>query len=109
MGGLSDRERAVEAKYERDTELNFKAHVRRNKLVGEWAAELMGLEGTDARAYIQSLIDMDVEGKDDADIIAKIDTDLQSKGIQQSKHRIERHFSESLAKARSELISGSEA
>ena len=109
MSGLSDRERAVEAKYERDTELNFKVQVRRNKFVGEWAAELMGLEGMDSRAYVQSLIDMDVEGKDDADVIAKIDIDLQSKGIQQSKHRIERRFSEALAKARSELMSEPEA
>lgn len=106
MSGMSDRERAEEAKYEHDTELAFKISVRRNKLVGEWAADLLGLEGADAQAYIQSLIDMDVEGKTDADVIAKIVADFEGKGVDQSEHRVERHFAEAGEQAKSELMAG---
>lgn len=106
MSGMSDREKAEEAKYEHDTELAFKISVRRNKLIGEWAVSLLGLQGADAQGYIQSLIDMDVEGKTDADVIAKINADFSAKNVDQSEHQITRHLAEAKQQATTELTAG---
>jgi hypothetical protein len=57
---FEDREKAFEAKYRLDQETEFKAHVRRNKLLGLWAAEQMGLSADDAQAYAKTLVELEL-------------------------------------------------
>ena len=61
MTQFDDREKAYESKFARDEELRFKANARRNKLLGLWAAELMGREGAEADAYAAEVIKADFE------------------------------------------------
>ena len=56
MTTFDDRERSYEAKFAHDAELRFKAEARRNRLLGEWAAGILGKKGDDARAYAARLI-----------------------------------------------------
>ena len=69
MSTFDDRERAEEARYALDQETQFKVMARRNKLLGMWAADLMGLTGSDAEAYAKTVVLSDLEeaGDDDVD------------------------------------------
>lgn len=79
MTTFDDRERAQEAKFAHDAELNFKAEARRNRLLGEWAAGLLGKQGEDARAYALTVVSADFEEPGDEDVFRKLSTDLQGK------------------------------
>ena len=79
--GFKDREKGYEAKYQHDQEILFKIAVRRNKLLGLWAAELMGISGGDAEAYAQEVVESDFEEAGDADVIRKVLGDLNGKGV----------------------------
>ncbi|HCR66477.1 MAG TPA: DUF1476 domain-containing protein, partial [Oceanicaulis sp.] len=68
MSGFDDRENAFENKFAHDQELEFKAVARRNKLLGLWAAELMGLTGDDAEAYGKEVVKADFEEAGDEDV-----------------------------------------
>ncbi len=76
MTTFDDRERAQEAKFAHDEELNFKADARRNRLLGEWAAGLMGKTGDDARAYALTIVSTDFEEPGDEDVFRKLAHDL---------------------------------
>lgn len=73
MSTFNDREKAQEAKFAHDAELEFKAEARRNKLLGEWAA---GLMGRDAAAYAKEVIASDFEEAGDEDVYRKVSGDL---------------------------------
>ena len=76
MTSFDDRENAFENKFARDAELQFKAEARRNKLLGLWAAELMGKSGDEADAYAKEVIKADFEEAGDDDVLRKVATDL---------------------------------
>lgn len=76
MSTLDDRERSYEAKFALDEELRFKAEVRRNRLLGEWAAGLLGKSGDEAASYVKSVIASDFEEPGDDDILRKLTADL---------------------------------
>lgn len=76
MTTFDDRERAHEAKFAHDAELNFKAEARRNRLLGEWAAGLLGKKGDDARAYALTFVSSDFEEPGDGDVFRKLSRDL---------------------------------
>lgn len=76
MTTFDDRERAHEAKFAHDAELNFKAEARRNRLIGEWAAGLLGKSGDDAKTYVLSVVTSDFDEPGDADIYRKLSADL---------------------------------
>ncbi len=76
MSGFDDRENAFENKFAHDAEMQFKAEARRNKLVGLWAAELMGKDGDDATAYAREVIKADFEEAGDEDVYRKLFTDV---------------------------------
>lgn len=76
MSTFDDRERAYEAKFAHDADLRFKAEARRNRLLGEWAAGLLGKTGDDARAYAMSVVSADFEEPGEEDVFRKVEADL---------------------------------
>lgn len=79
MTTFDDRENAFEAKYAHDEEMKFKAEARRNKLLGLWAAALLGKSGDDAAAYAREVIASDFEEAGDEDVFRKVAGDLGDK------------------------------
>lgn len=79
MTTFDDRERAYESKFAHDAELRFKAEARRNRLLGEWAAGLLGKTGDDARAYAMSVVTADFAEPGDEDVFRKVAADLDGK------------------------------
>ena len=76
MTTFDDREQTFEKKYAHDAEMQFKAEARRNKLLGLWAAELLGKTGEDAEAYAREVIKSDFEEAGDEDVYRKVSGDL---------------------------------
>lgn len=76
MTTFDDRQRSYEAKFARDSELNFKAEARRNRLLGEWAAGLLGKSGEDAKTYAMSVVTADFEEPGEEDVVRKLLADL---------------------------------
>ncbi len=103
MSGFDKREEGFESKFAHDADLRFKAEARRNKLVGAWAAELMGLAGDAAEAYGKELVKEDLKEAGDDDVFRKLRADFDAKGIEQSDHQIRRTMDEMLAKAVEEI------
>ena len=79
MTTLQDREREFETRFKHDQELEFKVNTRRNRLLGLWAAERMGLPADDAAAYAKSVVDAAFGGGIKT-VIAKVTADLNAKG-----------------------------
>jgi hypothetical protein len=79
MNTFDDRATAFEAKFAHDAEMQFKAEARRNKLLGLWAAELMGKSGDEAAAYAQEVIKADFEEPGEEDVYRKVAADLGTK------------------------------
>ncbi|MCB2100966.1 MAG: DUF1476 domain-containing protein [Rhodobacterales bacterium] len=75
-----DREKSFEAKYKLDSEFKFKAHSRRNKLIGLWAAERMGMTSAEAAAYAKAVVIVDLEEPGDDDVVRKLVTDMTARG-----------------------------
>jgi hypothetical protein len=96
MTTFDDREKAFEAKYEHDEQLKFKVTARRNKLLGLWAAGLLGKTGADAEAYAKEVVMADFEKPGDSDVIDKLMKDLAAAGKPTEDHTI-RKQSERLA------------
>ncbi|WP_374529066.1 DUF1476 domain-containing protein [Novosphingobium sp.] len=85
MTDFNDRERAEEAKFAHDGEMHFRIHARRNRLLGQWAAEQMGLSAVEAEAYAKSVVQADFEEAGDEDVVRKLLGDLVSAGIDVSE------------------------
>ena len=100
MTTFDKREEGFEKKFAHDEELKFKATARRNRMVGLWAAEKLGLAGADADAYAREVVLADVEG---TGVFAKLRKDFDAKGVAQSDHQIHRTMDELLAKAVAEV------
>ncbi|MGO4916826.1 DUF1476 domain-containing protein [Pseudogemmobacter sp. W21_MBD1_M6] len=79
MTTFDDRENAFENKFAHDAEMQFKAEARRNKLLGLWAADLMGKSGDDAAAYAKEVVKADFEEAGDEDVYRKVSGDLGDK------------------------------
>lgn len=93
------REEAFEQQFAHDEELRFKATARRNKLLGLWAAEKLGLTGAEADSYALSLVMSQFEETGEHDVLRKIRKDFDARGIDQSDHQIGRHATEFMAQA----------
>jgi len=105
MTTFNDREKAFEDKYKHDQDLQFKVEVRRNKLLGLWVAELLGLSGADAEAYAKEVVAADFEEPGDADLIRKIQADAQPKSLDLSEHRLRKKMDELNAVAKQQIMS----
>ncbi|TRW99162.1 DUF1476 domain-containing protein [Paracoccus sp. M683] len=79
MTTFDDRERSYETKFAHDAELRFKAEARRNRLLGEWAADLLGKTGDAARSYAMTVVTSDFEEPGDDDVFRKLAGDLEGK------------------------------
>jgi hypothetical protein len=106
MTTFDKREDAFERQFAHDEELKFKATARRNKLLGLWAAEKLGLTGAEADSYALSMVMADFEEAGDHDVTRKIRKDFDAKAVQQSDHQIARHMNEFMAKAVSDIKAG---
>ena len=107
MTTFDKRKDAFESKFAHDAELQFKAEARRNKLLGLWAAGLLGKSGADADAYARDVIAADFEKAGDSDVFAKIRRDLDAAGVAQSDHQIRRTMDELLQTAMTQISSES--
>jgi hypothetical protein len=99
MTSFEDREKSFERKFALDEELRFRSTARRNKLLGLWAAEKMGLSGDDAQAYAREVVKADLEEPGEEDVFRKIRTDFDAKGVEQSEHQIRRAMVDLLTEA----------
>lgn len=106
MSSFDDRERGQEKKFQLDQELEFKAGARRNKLLGLWAAEQMGLSGPAAEEYAKTVVAADFAEKGDEDVFRKVRGDFDAKGVKQSDHQIRARMADLLADARAQVQAG---
>jgi hypothetical protein len=103
MTTFDEREKAFEKKFALDEELRFKATVRRNKLLGLWAAEKLGLTGAEADAYAKDVVRADFQKPGDEDVVAKLRQDFDAKGVAQTDDQIRLALVETLAAAVREI------
>lgn len=106
MSTFDDRERAEEAKYVLDQETQFKVMARRNKLLGLWAADLLGKLGEEADAYAREVVLSDLEEAGDEDVFRKVRADFDAAGVQRSDREIRDQMAELLPIAREEILKG---
>jgi len=103
MTNFEDREKGFERKFAHDEELKFRATARRNKLLGLWAAEKLGLAGDEAQAYAREIVKADLAEPGEEDVFRKVRSDFDAKGIAESDHQIRRMMSELMAAAVNQL------
>jgi hypothetical protein len=104
MTTFNEREKAFEKKYEHDQDLKFKVNARRNKLLGLWAAGLMGKSGADAEAYAKDVVLADYEKPGDSDVIEKLVKDLAAAGKPTEDHTIRKQAERLAAEAKEQLM-----
>lgn len=104
MTSFQDRERAEEAKFAHDEEMLFRIHARRNRLLGQWAAERMGLSAVEAEAYAKSVVQADFEEAGDEDVIRKLLGDLIAAGIDASEGEVRAALGAKLVEAKRALL-----
>jgi hypothetical protein len=104
MSTFDEREKGFEQKYKHDQELQFKVNARRNKLLGLWAAEQMGMTGSAAEAYAKEVVAADFEKPGDSDVIEKVLKDLQAKGRSVTEGQIRKQLDQFLAVAKEQLM-----
>lgn len=106
MTTFDKREEGFEASFAHDEELRFKATARRNKLLGLWAAELLGMGEEEAQDYAKEVVRADFEEPGEDDVYRKIESDLKAAGVDVSEHRIRRTMSDLLATAAQQIRDG---
>jgi hypothetical protein len=106
MSTFDKREEGFERKFAHDEEVRFKARARRNKLLGLWAAQKLGLAGDAAEAYAKEIVAADFEEPGDDDVFARIRRDFDAKAVAQSDHQIRRTMEELMAKAVEDVKAG---
>src|ERR1700731_3599918 len=99
MTTFDKREDDFEKKFAHDEELRFKAVARRNKLLGQWAAEKLGLKDAAADAYVKDVLAAAFGPGGDDGVFRKLRQDFDAKGVAQSDHQIRRTMEELLTKA----------
>ncbi len=103
MTAFDDRKRAFEKKFAHDQEKIFKASARRNKRLGLWAAQLMGLDDAAAQDYALSVVKADMEEPGDEDVFRKIRQDFDRNGVEMSDHQIRHKMEVLMDKAMEEI------
>ncbi len=103
MTTFDKREKSFEAKYAHDQETLFKIGARRNKLLGQWMAGQLGLDGADAEAYAKAVIASDFERPGDEDVFEKVWADVQSKGLSLTEAEVRQQMQDLLETARDQV------
>ena len=106
MTDFNDREKAFETKFARDEEMAFRVVARRNRLLGEWAARLMGLTDVEGEAYAKEVIRAEFEEAGDEDVIRKLLGDLTAAGVEIDDAKIREALSHKEVDARRQLMEG---
>ena len=99
MTTFDKREEGFEKKFAHDEELRFKATARRNKLLGLWVAQKLGMSGADADAYAKEVVQADFEEAGDDDVFRKVRKDLDAKGVSASDQEIKTQMIDLMAQA----------
>ncbi|KLI64175.1 DUF1476 domain-containing protein [Aurantiacibacter marinus] len=107
MTDFKDRERAEEAKFAMDGETAFRVAARRNRLMGEWAAELMSLTPEEAEAYKKAVVQADFEEAGDEDVIRKLLGDLTQAECDVDEATVRAKLDEKMIEAKRQLMSES--
>jgi len=104
MTTFDDRERAFEAKFARDEEMAFRLTARRNRLVGQWAAERMGLTPEETDAYAKAVVQADFEEAGDEDVVRKLVGDLTAAAVTTEEGEVRRALDDAMVEARRQLL-----
>ena len=104
MSTFDNRENAFENKFAHDADLHFKITARRNKLLGHWAAEKMGLTPEETTAYATAVVQADFEEAGDEDVVRKLMGDLTSAGVDIDDAAIRAALEEKIVEARRQFI-----
>jgi hypothetical protein len=104
MTPANDQDRGFDAGITPDEETMFRVLARRNKLLGEWAARLMGLSEAEAESYGKDLVRADFEGGGEKDVVLKLLGDLTAAGIDIDELRIRDALKQKQVEARRQLI-----
>ena len=104
MTTFDDREKAFENRYARDQDMQFRIIARRNRLLGTWAAGLMGLTEEEADAYAKEVVRADFEEAGDEDVVRKVLGDLTSAGVECDEARIREALEHKAVEARRQMI-----
>ena len=106
MTTFDDREKGFESKFALDQEQEFKAVARRNRLLGEWAADKMGLQGERRDDYARAVVKSDFEQPGDEDVFRKVMQDLEGSGLGVRESELRTKMDELLAQAREQIKTG---
>ena len=104
MMTFDDRERAFETKYAHDEEMKFRVTAHRNRLLGEWAAGLMGLSAVETEAYAKDVVRADFEEAGDEDVIRKLLGDLTNAGVDMDEGRIREALAHKFVEAKRQIM-----
>jgi len=104
MTTFDERERAFENQYVNDQDVAFRVIARRNRLLGHWAAELMGLTPEETEAYAKAVVQADFEEAGDEDVVRKLLGDLTSAGVDMDEARIREALADRAVAARRQLM-----
>ena len=107
MTTFDKREEGFEKKYALDEEQKFKAEARRNKLLGLWVAEKLGIAGDAANAYAKDVIAAEFQEAGDADVVRKVMGDLKAKGVAITERELQVKMDELTAQAITQMKAGS--
>jgi len=107
--GFDEREKAMEAKWAHDEELRFRALSRRNKLLAQWAVESLALHGAAADAYAAALVQMEVRGSRDEDLVRKLHDDFSARSVAYSEHFIRHKMTELAVEATDQIMTETKA
>lgn len=104
MTTFEDRERGEEAKFAHDEEMQFRIQARRNRLLGQWAAERMGLSAAETESYAKGVVQADFEEAGDEDVVRKLLGDLVSAGVDASEAEVRTALADKAVEARRALM-----
>ena len=104
MTQFNDRERAFESKFAHDEDMKFRIIARRNRLLGEWAARLMGLSEAESESYAKDVVRADFEEAGDDDVIRKVLGDLTAAGVETDDAKIREALTHKEVEARRQII-----
>jgi hypothetical protein len=106
MTTFDKREEGFEKKFALDEEQKFKALARRNRLLGLWAAEKLGLSGDAATNYAKDVVAADFEEAGDDDVLRKVEKDFTAKGLELTSGEVRAKMIELLAEAAAQVKAG---
>ena len=105
MSTFDDRENAFENKYAHDAEMQFRAEARRNKLLGLWAAELLGKTGDDAANYAKEVVKADFEEPGYEDVVRKVMADIEVKSADIDEATVRKQMESLIETAKDQIFS----